>query len=41
MRTLDLVKAKFLETERLEDKDTAIKYRGMLDILEWLIHETE
>jgi len=39
IRTLDVVKAKYLEAERKEEKDAVIKYRSMLDILEWLINE--
>jgi hypothetical protein len=38
VRTLDTVRAKFLESERLEQKEDSIKYKAMTDILEWLIN---
>jgi len=41
VRTLDLVRAQLLESERKEDKDNMLKFKGMVDILEWLINETQ
>jgi hypothetical protein len=41
VRKLDDMKAKFLEAERKEDKDGTLFYKGIYQILEWLIDESK
>lgn len=40
VRTMDYVKRKYLESERIENRDDTVKFKAQLEVFEWLINET-